>query len=92
MLRTGKLYKLVHLLISLALFAGLALTPTQPAYAATYTVNSLEDTNDGLCGGSDCTLREAIIRRQRHHRRGYDPVQRERHDHAQFKFARHPCK
>ena len=61
MLKTGRFHKSVHLLISLALFAGLALIPAQPAYAATYTVDSLEDTNDGLCGGSDCTLREAII-------------------------------
>ena len=59
MFKTGRLQKLLQLLISLGLFAGLALSPAQPAYAATYTVNSLADPGDGVCGAS-CTLREAI--------------------------------
>jgi len=51
MLKTGQLWKSLHLLISLALYAGLALSPAQPAYTATYTVNSLTDQNDGTAGG-----------------------------------------
>ena len=33
----------------------------QPASAATFIVNSLNDTNDGICNAANCTLREAII-------------------------------
>ncbi len=60
MLKTGVLHKSLHLLISLAIFAGLALTPTQPAYAATIFVNSLDDPGGGICNKDNCTLREAI--------------------------------
>src|SRR5262245_4526716 len=35
-----------------------ALIPT--AQAATFTVNTADDHNDGACDGADCTLREAI--------------------------------
>src|SRR2546425_9818015 len=31
------------------------------AHAATFTVNSADDHNDGVCNAADCTLREAII-------------------------------
>src|SRR6267143_5690321 len=30
------------------------------AHAATFTVNSADDHNDGVCNAADCTLREAI--------------------------------
>src|SRR5260370_40872868 len=30
------------------------------AYAATFTVNTADDHDDGLCNAADCTLREAI--------------------------------
>jgi CSLREA domain-containing protein len=43
--------------IMLVLFAA---TPITPAYAQTYTVNSLTDADDGFCNISNCTLREAI--------------------------------
>src|SRR6266567_2417724 len=35
-----------------------AVEPT--ALAATFTVNSADDHNDGVCNAADCTLREAI--------------------------------
>ena len=31
------------------------------ALAATFTVNTADDHNDGVCNAADCTLREAII-------------------------------
>ena len=33
---------------------------TRTAYAATLTVNSADDHNDGVCNAADCTLREAL--------------------------------
>ena len=39
---------------------GLSLAPASSAHAATLTVNSLNDTDDGHCTVSNCTLREAI--------------------------------
>jgi len=30
------------------------------AFAATFTVNTADDHNDGVCNAADCTLREAI--------------------------------
>ena len=30
------------------------------AYAASFTVNTADDHNDGVCNGADCSLREAI--------------------------------
>ncbi|HCB02337.1 MAG TPA: hypothetical protein DEP19_08140 [Anaerolineae bacterium] len=39
----------------------LALIGVQPAYAATLTVNTLVDENDGSCLDGDCSLRDAII-------------------------------
>src|SRR5437016_4969367 len=30
------------------------------AHAATFTVNTADDHNDGVCNAADCTLREAI--------------------------------
>lgn len=32
-----------------------------PAFAATFTVNSANDVNDGSCDGTHCSLREAIL-------------------------------
>ncbi len=49
---------------SLALILALAvtlLTPVPPAYALTFSVNSLNDLNDGACNAAHCSLREAII-------------------------------
>jgi CSLREA domain-containing protein len=34
--------------------------PARPAQAATYTVNSTDDVNDGACNVTHCSLREAI--------------------------------
>jgi CSLREA domain-containing protein len=45
----------------LALVAGAWLTAVPPASAATLTVNTTDDTNDGHCDQSpDCSLRDAI--------------------------------
>lgn len=60
MIRINKLRVTMRFFIVLALFAGLGLVPAHPAYAATYTVNSLADTSDGSCNSTHCTLREAI--------------------------------
>jgi len=46
-----------------ALMLALALAllpPARPAQAATYTVNSTNDVNDGTCNATHCSLREAI--------------------------------
>ncbi|OAI41063.1 hypothetical protein AYO38_04645 [bacterium SCGC AG-212-C10] len=40
--------------------AAVGLMPVLPAGAASFVVNSTSDSDDGNCGGSDCTLREAI--------------------------------
>jgi CSLREA domain-containing protein len=50
---------LLFLLIAAAVSLKVVLTP---AYAAglTYTVNSLDDTDDGACNTTKCTLRDAI--------------------------------
>jgi len=40
--------------------AGLSLHLTPIAYAATVTVNTTTDENDGSCGDGDCSLRDAI--------------------------------
>lgn len=37
-----------------------ALAAAPAALGATYTVNSVDDTSDGLCDATNCTLREAI--------------------------------
>src|SRR5687768_8726399 len=47
-------YFLVCALLAINLFC------VQAAHAATFTVNKLEDTNDGTCD-ADCSLREAIV-------------------------------
>ena len=44
--------------VALALTAGLGVA--RPALAGTVTVNSTADPGDGICGASECTLREAI--------------------------------
>ena len=48
------------LLAALALVAAM-LGAAQPAYAATFTVNTTTDANDGTCNASNCSLREAIL-------------------------------
>ena len=35
--------------------------PQSMAHAATFTVNATDDTDDGACNGSHCSLREALI-------------------------------
>ncbi len=57
--RSGRLPIIIRLFVICAILAGLALPPEGPAQAGSYTVNSLEDSNDGSCSG-DCTLREAM--------------------------------
>jgi CSLREA domain-containing protein len=39
---------------------GVCLAAPPAALGATYTVNSVDDTNDGVCDATSCTLREAI--------------------------------
>src|SRR5207302_11147141 len=58
------------LLLSIIIAAGFGLWRILPnglrrqieptAYAATFTVNTANDHNDGVCNAADCTLREAI--------------------------------
>ncbi len=60
MIKTNAIRIFSHGLIGIFIFAGLALPPAQPALAAGYTVNSLADTDDGVCNATNCTLREAI--------------------------------
>src|SRR6266566_5472573 len=58
------------LLFSIILVAGFGLCRVLPeslrrqiepvAHAATFTVNTADDHNDGVCNAADCTLREAI--------------------------------
>ncbi len=60
----------ITILAALVLTAGLGLWHTLPdsvrnvveptALAATFTVNTADDHNDGVCNAADCTLREAI--------------------------------
>src|ERR1043166_5360425 len=42
---------------AVSLLAGLLVLP---ALGATFTVNSADDTNDGVCDATPCSLREAI--------------------------------
>jgi len=49
------------LTIGVILALALAQPPVRPAQAATYTVNSANDVNDGVCNATHCSLREAII-------------------------------
>ena len=44
----------------LALALGILVGVTGAAIAATFTVNSAADTDDGVCNATNCTLREAI--------------------------------
>jgi CSLREA domain-containing protein len=43
----------------IVIIVGVLLLPT-PAYAATYTVNTTDDLDDGACTAEHCSLREAI--------------------------------
>ena len=53
--------KIFHAFALMAfLTALLAVTPVTPAYAATLTVNTLVDENDGSCVDGDCSLRDAL--------------------------------
>ncbi|MBK8821800.1 MAG: CSLREA domain-containing protein [Anaerolineales bacterium] len=55
------LKKIIHTLIVLAFLSGMFLSsPASPAHAATLTVNTLTDENDGSCLDGDCSLRDAI--------------------------------
>ncbi|MCB8965370.1 MAG: CSLREA domain-containing protein [Ardenticatenaceae bacterium] len=50
----------VIVLVFSAIFFWGQVSAVAAAPEATYSVNSLADTNDGVCDASDCTLREAI--------------------------------
>ncbi|HWQ14694.1 MAG TPA: NEW3 domain-containing protein, partial [Roseiflexaceae bacterium] len=52
-------YRRLCILALLALLAALA-PPARLALAATFTVTTTADTDDGLCNAANCTLREAI--------------------------------
>ena len=53
--------KIFHSFVLLAFLTGLlAATPVLPAHAATLTVNTLVDENDGSCVDGDCSLRDAL--------------------------------
>jgi CSLREA domain-containing protein len=60
--KTDRFCIALHIITSLILLTGLVVTPAQTVYAATYTVNSLADTYDGVCDAGNCTLREAITK------------------------------
>lgn len=45
---------------------GAALSPAPPAQGATYEPTTTRDTNPGACTPRHCTLREAVIRANRH--------------------------
>jgi CSLREA domain-containing protein len=54
--------KPLGVLVLAAALAVLSLSAHPPAAsAATFTVNTADDTNDGACDGAHCSLREAII-------------------------------
>lgn len=46
--------------VALGLILALTLLLSQPIRAATYTVNATDDTDDGFCDSTHCSLREAI--------------------------------
>ncbi len=48
------------LILVLALFFVATLLGARPAQAAPFEVNSAGDAGDGICGATECTLREAI--------------------------------
>src|SRR5215471_3824234 len=52
--------RLSSLVVIVAAFFGFAFAGVLSAQAATYVVNSTADTDDGVCDGTNCTLREAI--------------------------------
>ena len=53
--------KFIHLIMLAAMLTGLfSLKPATSAHAATQTVNTLTDENDGSCLDGDCSLRDAI--------------------------------
>lgn len=60
--RKSRLHLFTRWLILMAILGGLGLPPGSTALATSYVVDSLEDTNDGVCNwtAGDCTLREAI--------------------------------
>lgn len=49
----------ITLLAACGLLLAAACTPS-PVCAPTYTVTKTDDTNDGVCSASDCSLREAV--------------------------------
>jgi CSLREA domain-containing protein len=57
----GRLSSPLRAFLLFIILSSLLLTPTPPASAATYTVNSLNDPGSGVCNATECTLREAII-------------------------------
>lgn len=59
-----KIYTSTLTLFALALTLALTvalIAPVPPAYALTFTVNALDDLNDGACNAAHCSLREAIL-------------------------------
>lgn len=59
-----KIYTSTLTLFALALILALTvalIAPVPPAYALTFTVNALDDLNDGACNAAHCSLREAIL-------------------------------
>ncbi len=61
---TNRLPYFTRLFTIFVILVGLALPPGSIVHAWSYTVNSLEDTDDGLCSlwSNGCTLREAMNR------------------------------
>jgi CSLREA domain-containing protein len=56
----GEMRKYVLAIVGLTLLCLLAALGTEIASANTYTVNTTDDTDDGTCDGTHCSLREAI--------------------------------
>ncbi|MEN8241350.1 MAG: sortase [Chloroflexota bacterium] len=53
-------HRFIILLVSLVLIVGITVHSPDTAHAATLTVNSLNDVDDGTCDAAHCSLREAI--------------------------------
>src|SRR5438132_12819282 len=49
------------LMLACILVGGLVALPVQKVQAASLTVNTTDDVNDGVCDATHCSLREAIL-------------------------------
>jgi CSLREA domain-containing protein len=61
-----KKHRLVMTGLALALCLLLPLGQPRPAFASSYVVNTTDDSNDGTCDSTHCSLREAIVAANNH--------------------------